>query len=64
MPSHTLLDTTPDPTGQQSPPTWSQDALGDVVVFLFAPFLALGYYATITFLKFLSREHSLNSPSC
>lgn len=62
MPNHTLREPTTVTTKLQSP-TGSQDALGDAIVFLVAPFLALGYYAAVTFLKFLSREDSLNSPS-
>ena len=63
MPNHTLLDPKLDSAGQQTPPTWSRDALGDAIVFLFAPFIAIGYYAAVTFLKLLSRERSLNSPA-
>ena len=62
MPNHTLHEPTVVAAKLQSPPTWSRDALGDTIVFLLAPFLAFGYYAAVTFLKFLSRERSLNSP--
>ena len=64
MPNHTLLETTSAPNKLSSPPAWSRATFGDLLVLLFAPLIALGYYAAVTFLKFLSREHSVNSPSC
>ena len=62
MPDHTLLAPTAAPADLQSPPKRDRITLGDVLVFLIAPFVAIGYYAVVTLLKFLGRKRSRNAP--
>jgi hypothetical protein len=52
MPNHTLLNTTPD-TDSRS--VRGRRTLGDVVVLVFAPFVAVGYHLTVFVLKVVGR---------
>ena len=51
MPNHTPHDTTSVPTRPQPPARPGHIDLGRALVFLLAPFLAVGYHLAVTVLK-------------